>query len=318
MGGTAVAVVGGVARGRGHARARGVRRPARRDRAHAGPLRVQDTPDGAALTGWPSSRPSSPACWSSSPTRSRSRPTPSCTGCNEDLPDLRIIGGLASAAARPGGNRLVLDERVVDERRGGRVPRWRRRGADPRLAGLPADRPPVRRHESRAATSSGSWRASRRSSASRSWRPPRPRTSASCCARACTSASSSTSTRPSSTRGDFLVRNVLGADQHTGALAVGEQVSVGPDGAVPRPRRRPPPTRTSGSCSPARDADAALLFTCNGRGRHLFGVPDHDAGLVEQLLGPIPLAGAFCAGEIGPVGGRNFLHGFTASLALFA
>ena len=66
------------------------------------------------------------------------------------------------------------------------------------------------------------------------------------------------------------------------------------------------------------DADAALLFTCNGRGAHLFGVPDHDAGLVEQLLGPIPLAGAFCAGEIGPVGGRNFLHGFTASLALFA
>jgi small ligand-binding sensory domain FIST len=66
------------------------------------------------------------------------------------------------------------------------------------------------------------------------------------------------------------------------------------------------------------DAEAALLFTCNGRGRHLFGVPDHDAGLVEKLLGPIPLAGAFCAGEIGPVGGRNFLHGFTASLALFA
>jgi small ligand-binding sensory domain FIST len=66
------------------------------------------------------------------------------------------------------------------------------------------------------------------------------------------------------------------------------------------------------------DADAALLFTCNGRGRHLFAVPDHDAGMVEKLLGPIPLAGAFCAGEIGPVGGRNFLHGFTASLALFA
>ena len=63
---------------------------------------------------------------------------------------------------------------------------------------------------------------------------------------------------------------------------------------------------------------AHVLFTCNGRGRHLFTVPDHDAGMVENLLGPIPLAGAFCAGEIGPVGGRNFLHGFTASLALFA
>jgi small ligand-binding sensory domain FIST len=65
------------------------------------------------------------------------------------------------------------------------------------------------------------------------------------------------------------------------------------------------------------DADGALLFTCNGRGAHLFGTPDHDAGVVEERLGPMPLAGAFCAGEIGPVGGRNFLHGFTASLAVF-
>ena len=64
-------------------------------------------------------------------------------------------------------------------------------------------------------------------------------------------------------------------------------------------------------------AGAALLFTCNGRGIHLFGMPDHDTGLIEDLLGPVPLAGAFCAGEIGPVGGRNFLHGFTASIALF-
>jgi len=65
------------------------------------------------------------------------------------------------------------------------------------------------------------------------------------------------------------------------------------------------------------DARAALLFTCNGRGRHLFGAPDHDSGVLDQLLGPLPVAGAFCAGELGPVGGRNFLHGFTASLALF-
>jgi small ligand-binding sensory domain FIST len=60
-----------------------------------------------------------------------------------------------------------------------------------------------------------------------------------------------------------------------------------------------------------------LVFTCNGRGQHLFGAPNHDAGVVAELLGPVPAAGAFCAGEIGPIGGRNFLHGFTASLALF-
>jgi small ligand-binding sensory domain FIST len=49
----------------------------------------------------------------------------------------------------------------------------------------------------------------------------------------------------------------------------------------------------------------------------LFPGPDHDAGLLAQVLGDIPMAGFFCAGEIGPVGGQNFLHAFTASIALF-
>jgi len=65
-------------------------------------------------------------------------------------------------------------------------------------------------------------------------------------------------------------------------------------------------------------ADGALLFTCNGRGSRLFDRPDHDAGVVGDLLGEPPVAGFFAAGEIGPVGGRNFVHGFTASLALFS
>jgi small ligand-binding sensory domain FIST len=61
-----------------------------------------------------------------------------------------------------------------------------------------------------------------------------------------------------------------------------------------------------------------LLFTCNGRGTRLFDRADHDAGLIRDVWGDIPLAGFFAQGEIGPVGGRNFLHGFTASVALFA
>jgi small ligand-binding sensory domain FIST len=64
--------------------------------------------------------------------------------------------------------------------------------------------------------------------------------------------------------------------------------------------------------------DAALMVTSTGRGRRLFGIDSHDAGVVDELLGPLPVAGAFCAGELGPVGGRNHVHGFTASLALFA
>ena len=59
------------------------------------------------------------------------------------------------------------------------------------------------------------------------------------------------------------------------------------------------------------------LCSCNGRGQRLFGHPNHDAGLIEQQLGPLGLAGFFCNGEIGPVGDSNFLHGYTASLALF-
>ena len=61
----------------------------------------------------------------------------------------------------------------------------------------------------------------------------------------------------------------------------------------------------------------ALLFTCNGRGSRMFSEPDHDAGLIATMLGDVPLAGFFCAGELGPVGGQNFLHTFTASIALF-
>jgi small ligand-binding sensory domain FIST len=61
----------------------------------------------------------------------------------------------------------------------------------------------------------------------------------------------------------------------------------------------------------------ALLFSCNGRGRNLFSAADHDAGLLDELLG-VPAAGLFCQGEIGPVGGRNHVHGFTATIALLS
>ena len=58
------------------------------------------------------------------------------------------------------------------------------------------------------------------------------------------------------------------------------------------------------------------LCSCNGRGSHLFSMPNHDADLIQNRLGPFGLAGFFCNGEIGPVGDRNYLHGYTASLAL--
>lgn len=115
-------------------------------------------------------------------------------------------------------------------------------------------------------------------------------------------------------RGDFLVRNVLGADEGSGALAVNDVVEVG---ATVQFHVRDAVTADEDLRHLLRghQADAALLFTCNGRGTRLFGEPDHDAAVLDERLGA-PTAGFFAAGEFGPVGGRNFVHGFTASIAL--
>jgi small ligand-binding sensory domain FIST len=59
------------------------------------------------------------------------------------------------------------------------------------------------------------------------------------------------------------------------------------------------------------------VFTCNGRGTRLFGAPGHDAEAIDAVVRSGAVAGMFCAGEIGPVGGRSFVHGFTASVVLF-
>jgi small ligand-binding sensory domain FIST len=122
--------------------------------------------------------------------------------------------------------------------------------------------------------------------------------------------------RPAFARGDFLVRNVVGAIQRWGAIEVAETIEVGQTVQF-HVRDAVSADEDLRELLAGHTADGALLFTCNGRGRHLFALPDHDAGMVADLLGPLPLAGAFCAGEIGPIGGVNFLHGFTASLALF-
>ena len=116
-------------------------------------------------------------------------------------------------------------------------------------------------------------------------------------------------------RGDFLVRNVLGADQANGAIAVDDPVPVGATVQF-HVRDAASADEDLRHLLAGREADAALLFTCNGRGMHLFGTPDHDAKVLDERVG-VPAAGFFAAGEFGPVGGRNFVHGFTASIALF-
>jgi small ligand-binding sensory domain FIST len=121
--------------------------------------------------------------------------------------------------------------------------------------------------------------------------------------------------RPSFGRGDFLLRNVLGADRRTGALAVGDVMPVGTTVQFHLRDARTADEDLHVLLKGHR-ADGALVFTCNGRGSRLFDEPHHDARVLSDLLGPVPLAGFFAAGEIGPVGGHNFIHGFTASMAL--
>jgi small ligand-binding sensory domain FIST len=124
-------------------------------------------------------------------------------------------------------------------------------------------------------------------------------------------------------QGDFLIRGVAGVDPESGAIAVGDEVAVGQTvqfhvrdaGSADEDLRRT--LEREAAALGTRRAAGALLFTCNGRGSRLFAGPDHDAGLLAEVLGKIPVAGFFCAGELGPVGGQNFLHAYTASIALF-
>jgi small ligand-binding sensory domain FIST len=129
--------------------------------------------------------------------------------------------------------------------------------------------------------------------------------------------------KPEYVQGDFLVRGLVGADPATGQVAVASDVHEGQvvrlharDAAsADRDLREALGVRMAalGGRTPA----GALLFSCNGRGRGLFGRGDHDAGAVAEELAGAPAAGFFAAGEIGPVGGESFLHGFTATVAVF-
>ena len=119
-------------------------------------------------------------------------------------------------------------------------------------------------------------------------------------------------------RGDFLIRNLIGIDQQSGAVSMADYVKTGQtvqfhvrdahtaDEDLSLMLKAHPETAAGG-----------LLFSCNGRGTRMFEQPCHDVGAARAAMPQTPVAGFFAAGEIGPVGGRNFVHGHTASFALF-
>jgi small ligand-binding sensory domain FIST len=124
-------------------------------------------------------------------------------------------------------------------------------------------------------------------------------------------------------RGDFLVRNLVGADPDSGALAIGAMLE---NGAVVQFHLRDAETSADdleqmlerhvkeGHTAPS----GALLFSCLGRGEQLYGEANHDSEMFRRRIGAVPLGGFFCNGEIGPVQGQTFLHGYTSAFALFS
>ena len=123
------------------------------------------------------------------------------------------------------------------------------------------------------------------------------------------------------TRGDFLIRNLLGGDRQSGTIAVGDVIRPGQTVQFH--------VRDAGTAGedlhallyPLTDSESpsgGLLFSCNGRGTRMFDAPCHDIRAGRELLPRTPIAGFFTMGELGPIGGRSYIHGHTASFALFS
>ena len=118
--------------------------------------------------------------------------------------------------------------------------------------------------------------------------------------------------------GAFLVRNLIGVDPSNGAVAVAERVRPGQN--VQFQLREATASRDEAlqllQAAAGDSPQFGLLMACLGRGESLFGVPDGDISLARQVMPDLPIAGAFCNGEIGPVGGATHLHGYTACWGL--
>ncbi len=131
--------------------------------------------------------------------------------------------------------------------------------------------------------------------------------------------------KPSLTRRDFLIRNLVGVDPRNGSIAVADKIRPGmriqfhmrdaqtsADDLENLLRRYRVESLENNLGSGGSSPVGALLFSCTGRGEGLYDAPNFDSDLFEQYLGPLPISGFFCNGEIGPVGATTFLHGFTS------
>jgi small ligand-binding sensory domain FIST len=233
----------------------------------------------------------------------------------ERHPALQVVGGLASAGFGPGVNRLVVDGIVVDHGAvGALIPPGRSVTAVVSQGCAPVGSPfTVTRAERNMLLEIAGRPALERVQELIEGMTPDQRSKA---AHGLHVGRVIDEHKDRFERGDFLIRNVMGADRSNGAVAVGDEIEIG-DTIQFQVRDADSADEDLRLLLDEHEAAAALVFTCNGRGKHLFGVPHHDASVVAETLDTTAIAGMFCAGEIGPVGGRSFLHGFTASIVLF-
>ena len=276
-------------------------------------LRSEETPDGPTVVGWPERAVDAEVLLLAAdpfsfPTEAFLR------RLDADRPGLKVLGGLASAATRPGGNRLLVDGRIHPDGAAGvlvgglglrTVVSQGCRPVGEAFVVTKGGRNFVEELGGRPALERLRELADRVDDAERDLLQ-----------RGLHVGFVVDEHRADFGRGDFLVRTVVGADRATGAIAVGEQVEVGRTVQF-HVRDADAADEDLRALLARESAAAALVFTCNGRGRAFFGDPDHDTGVITEMLGPIPTAGMFCAGELGPIGSRNALHSYTASLVLF-
>lgn len=238
----------------------------------------------------------------------------------DELPDVPVIGGMASGG-NPGENRLFLNDREIDQgavgvaiRGGPRVRPVVSQGCRP--IGSPFV---VTRAEKNVVYELGGVSPMQRLHEVYHLLPPRDQKLVEGGVHIGIALNEYQETF---NRGDFLILNVIGVDKKSGALKAGGPIRVGQtvqfqirDGETADADLKRLLERHSAE-HPQLPA-GGLLFSCNGRGSRMFNQPHHDAALIQSQLGPMPLAGIFAQGELGPVGGKNYIHGFTASLALF-
>jgi small ligand-binding sensory domain FIST len=237
------------------------------------------------------------------------------TQLGDTAPDLRIVGGMVAGAKGPGGTRLVLDDHVHTD---GAVGVLLERNADvvPLVAQgcRPIGAPfVVTRADRNIVFELGGQPALERLREVVEQLDPDERARA---AQGMQLGLVLDESRDTFGTGDFLIRNVLGADTSAGAVGVGDLIDVG---QTVQFHLRDPTTADLALRDALRgvEGDGALVFSCVGRGQAFFGYPDHDADVVSSSLASRATAGLFSDGEFGPVGGRNLLHSFGTSLLVF-